>query len=362
MPVIFNTVEANGNDYERGFLHGKTLKSIIQNIIKAWAENIKSQTGLTIESYAHKIKNETLLFKTVQNLAPDLLEEVHGIADGSELPHITIEAWQYLDEQEWFIKDFILSKNTTTGNACSTFGFKNSDYVITGQNLDIPSYKDGIQTILKFKNKDSLSTVIFTQAGLLASLGINNSPLSICVNSLTQLAYRMDGLPVAYLIRKILQNTSLESATLALKTLPHATGHNYLLGNNQNFLNFECSASQSVLVKNPDTNRTFHTNHILMNKDVRPISKELALVMEHRIKESSLPRFQCLQNDLSNREKMSVAQAQKLLSTHPVSISLNKKLKQFTFISAVFELGPETKIWACPGAPEEYEYHPISWL
>jgi predicted choloylglycine hydrolase len=358
----FNIVESKGNPYDCGFLHGKTLKPIIQNIISEWAKNIKESTSLSLDAYAKKIKNETLLFKTIQQLAPDLLEEVHGIADGAEMPHHIIEAWQYLDEHEWFIKDFILSKKESTGNACSTFGFENSGQVILGQNLDIPSYKNGIQTILKTTNTQGFSSMIFTQAGALASLGINNSPIAICVNSLTQLAYRIDGLPVTYLIRKILQNKTLESAANTIKTLPHATGHNYLIGSPNNFLNLECSANQTTLIESSKSNCVFHTNHILQNQDKRPgISPEALLTIEQRIKESSLPRLEALKSDLNIRNILSVVEAQKILSKQPVSISLKKQLKQFTFISVVFDLCANTKVWATPGAPEEFSYNLIEW-
>ena len=58
---------------------------------------------------------------------------------------------------------------------------------------------------------------------------------------------------------------------------------------------------------------------------------------------------------------MSVSQAKQLLATTPVSISLKRNLKQFTFISAIFEFGSSFQVWAAPGAPEEYDYIPISW-
>ena len=103
-----------------------------------------------------------------------------------------------------------------------------------------------------------------------------------------------------------------------------------------------------------------HTNHILQNNDLRVTSTEASLAMEQRIKESSLPRYQCLHNQLHDRSSLSALNAKKLLATQPVSKKNKKKLKQFTFISTVFELGAETKVWACPGAPEDFDFQPIS--
>ena len=358
----FHIVEISGSNYERGFIHGKSLKPIIQKIIGAWAENIKSQTGLPLDLYANRIKHETLLFKAIQTHTPDLLEEVHGIADGAELPRIIVEAWQYLDEHEWFIKDFILCKKNSAGNACSTFGFKNQNNIILGQNLDIPSYKDGIQTILKIKDSTGLSSIIFTQAGALASFGVNHSPVGICVNSLAQLAYRIDGLPVTYMIRRILQNNNLDAAITTLKNLPHATGHNYLLGDSKRFDNFECSANSKISTQQGNSNFAYHTNHTLVNNEQRStLTKEEQLAQEQRIKDFSLPRYKCLENSLITFKDMSVSQAKQLLATTPVSISLKRNLKQFTFISAIFEFGSSFQVWAAPGAPEEYDYIPISW-
>lgn len=359
---VFNIVNASGSPYECGFAHGQTSKKLIQNIISIWGQNIKRQTGLTLESYANRFKAETSLFKTIVDLAPELLEEVHGIADGAEMPRNIIEIWQYIDEHEWFIKDFILRKNELGENACSTFAFKNQNHVLLGQNLDIPSYKNGIQTILKLKTADELNSIIFTQAGVLASFGVNNSPIAVCVNSLTQLAYRPDGLPVAYMVRKILQNTTFASAIKTLQTRPHATAQNYVVGCNNNFQNYECSASQSALLEDKTKNHVLHTNHILVNKDTRkdgPLSE--AEKLEKLNKGTSIPRYKCLQQNLMNQHTLSVTDAQNALSTPPVSISVTENMASFTFFSVIFELAEETNVWATSGAPKDNEYTKINW-
>jgi isopenicillin-N N-acyltransferase-like protein len=359
---VFHIVSASGKPYECGLAHGKALKPIIHDIIGIWAKNIQNLTGLTLEKYAQRMKTETLLFKTVQTLAPELLEEVHGIADGAEMPRLILETWQYIDEHEWFIKDFILGKKNHEENACSTFAFKNPNQVILGQNLDIPSYKNGIQTILKIKDTNDFSTIIFTQAGALASLGINNSPLAICVNSLTQLAYRYDGLPVTYIVRKILQNKTIEEAVASLKNLPHATAQNYVVGNNQNFQNYECSANQTALLEDKTKNHVFHTNHILINSDTRidnTISEKMKF--EKLNKGTSIPRYECLQQNIGNQKTLSLAAAQKALSTPPVSISVSENMNSFTFFSVVFDLSATPKVYATSGAPKDNEYIKIDF-
>lgn len=359
---IFNIVNASGTPYACGFAHGKALKPIIQNIIGIWAQNIQRLTGLSIDGYAKKIKAETLLFKTITDLAPELLEEVHGIADGAEMPRLIMETWQYIDEHEWFIKDFILGKKTLDGNACSTFAFKNTNQVILGQNLDIPSYKNGIQTILKTKDANEFNSIIFTQAGALASLGVNNSPIAICVNSLTQLAYRPDGLPVTYIVRKILQSRTMGEAASSLKNLPHATAQNYVIGSNQFYQNYECSANQTALLEDKTKNHVFHTNHILINNDTRKdtsISEQMKL--EKLNKGTTIPRYECLRQTLDSQNNLSVADAQKALSTPPVSISVSEEMAPFTFFSVIFELGESTNVYATSGAPKDNEYSTIDW-
>ena len=67
----------------------------------------------------------------------------------------------------------------------------------------------------------SPSALVFTVAGMIGLMGVVTG-VALCVNSLPQLPSAPGGLPVAFVLRRLLQARSLAEADLVL-SLPHAT-------------------------------------------------------------------------------------------------------------------------------------------
>jgi len=59
--------------------------------------------------------------------------------------------------------------------------------------------------------------------------GLNNRAVAINCNALLQLAPSKRGLPVAFIVRSVLEKGSFEEALCFVKAIDHASGQNYLL-------------------------------------------------------------------------------------------------------------------------------------
>ena len=66
-------------------------------------------------------------------------------------------------------------------------------------------------------------------AGNIGLNGLNASGLGVTCNTLAQLNYSIDGLPVAFIVRAILDRNSLMKPRSFLRTITHASGQNYIL-------------------------------------------------------------------------------------------------------------------------------------
>jgi hypothetical protein len=105
--------------------------------------------------------------------------------------------------------------------------------------------------------------------------GCNSDGLGVCVNTLSMLRHSADGLPVAFVLRGLLERRSLAGAETFLRTVPHASGQHYAVGRGEDVAGFECSAG-GVVASDGGTRRFWHTNHPLASRDVDPADDEPA--------------------------------------------------------------------------------------
>ncbi len=314
---------------EHGFEHGKQQKEIIVTYLKKWEEKILTPKNLTLTQYAKFLKEKKLFIDSILNHCPELLDEVDGIAKGAGIENQIAFCWQLLDEHIWVLNKYFNDKSSNEINGCSTLASKNP-YLIFGQNLDIPKYKDGSQTILQqtFSDKSYLNKTIFTQAGALASFGVNENGLSVGVNALAQLAVQEDGLPVAFVIRHLLNSKTQQEANHKIQNIPHATGHHYLICDNNDFTSWECSANKVLKLNDDFSPKTAHTNHPIKTDDLQPIVPPINPA------NTSHARLQLINECLEKTMLNKLDQTKTILSTEPVSVI--GRHEGITFFSAVF--------------------------
>ena len=102
MPVI----ELNGSPRERGRIHGEEVRQVIDGLLRAWYEDLgsfglegQSEFVNDPEEYLKEFLSESSYMKSIKRWAPDLLEEVRGIAEGAGQSFETMLAFQLLDEE-----------------------------------------------------------------------------------------------------------------------------------------------------------------------------------------------------------------------------------------------------------------------
>jgi isopenicillin-N N-acyltransferase-like protein len=358
----------SGTPHERGHIHGEALRPLIAQGMERWKEHIHRSTGIRPNEYLDRFVESTDFIPSIERWTPDLLAEVRGIGEAANLSFRDAYAYQLMDE-EWFFR-FQQKRARGRGLAhCSTIAvFGEGQPPILAQNMDLPKWYDGTQTLLRVESDGGLESFLFTPAGLIGTTGLNNQAVGVCVNSISQLGGTQRGLPVAFVVRHVLEHTSLTDATAFIREVSHASAQNYAVGGPDGVVDFESSPNKVVQFM-PTGTRIHHTNHPLVNDD-HPLRDEsvLSLVFgkgsqtdpsaDAAMSDSEL-RFNFLSSSLADlSQPIDVERVKALLSTCevPISVARNSEGQGMTLGSLVMQLSVPPVLQLAPGPPAETEY------
>jgi isopenicillin-N N-acyltransferase like protein len=337
-------VDVAGSPREIGTAHGEELREVIAEGIERWPGRD--------EKYVDTFLASTDFVKAIESFTPSLLDEVRGIAEGSRQRFETVLAYQMMDE-EWAHRVSASRARTASVEACSAFGALREDgSALVAQNMDLPSHYDGTQVVLRVRPVDSPAVLVFTPAGLIGTTGLNQEGVGVCVNALAQLRHSQSGLPVGFVLRGILERTTAEDAARFVRTVPHATGQNYLLGGPRDLYDFEASPSHvAELIR--DGAQLMHTNHVLASDDIDPQVRDDP-------RSTSVARLERLRRDLGESGSgVSVEAVKGALSDREVPVCVPRGSDWMTLGSVVMELAEEPLLHVAPGPPIDTPYEEV---
>jgi hypothetical protein len=199
-------------------------------------------------------------------------------------------------------------------------------------------------------------------AGKLSLAGMNNYGVGICCNSVLQLDFNPRGLPEDFIVRKVLQQMDLANALTFMRSVPHASGQNYVLGDPHDVVDLECSAHRVVEAPPlPVSRRVYHTNHPLVNDDTRSwddmwargerAAPEMAAQMRARM--TTFDRFAALKRDVEADLPLDSRRAAEILSDHTAPVCLHHTpAGNYTLGCLIMELDAETpRLHVAGGTP-----------
>ena len=330
------------------------MRSVITDGLRAWFQLIETAVSMPGAAYASSLLAATHFIPSIETFTPGLLEEVQGIAEGAGQPFDTMVAYQLMDEEWWYRVSLVRARR---GEACSAVGvITNESTSIVAQNMDLPSHYDGTQIVLHLKPADGEEVLVFTPAGMVGTTGLNRSGVAVCCNSLPQLSHRSYGLPVAFMMRGILAQGYIEDAMTMVKTVPHASGQNYLLGGPGAVCNLEASAGQVREVPVAGS-QVHHTNHPLANDDIDPSGPA-----DYESRSTTRVRLERLQSELVNLgPRAGVEDLARVLSDREAPVCVSRGSDWMTLGSLIMELSAEPVLHIAPGPPVNTPFHTLAF-
>ncbi|MBX3483416.1 C45 family peptidase [Phenylobacterium sp.] len=271
--MIVDVTPIGGSAYERGRAHGRAFRPLIESHLSAWLASLERAGMGDPRAYVADMLRDTDFLTALRRHTPDLLEEAHGVADGSGAPRDMLFALQLLDE-EWAYR---ARRKADAGKLqkCSSIAVVSpGGPTWIGQNMDLGAYTDGHQVLLRIAAAEGRpGALVFSIAGMIGLLGVNAAGVGVCVNSIPQVPSAPEGVPVAFMIRRLLQATSLAEASVLVQTLPHATNQHYVIAEPGALRSFEASSDGVTEFHPPRKDRVLHTNHPLSAAQGAPESE-----------------------------------------------------------------------------------------
>ncbi len=345
-------VRLSGSGYALGLQHGRQLKKEIGKIVAKWKKSVENELKQPADTIVKQFFAYARFDEAIKKWTPELYEEVRGIADGSGQAFNDIMVHNLLDE-------FWVWQDARAKHHCSGIGVPARDgqpgYI--AQNMDLEGYTDGYQVLLRLARTDQApEQLILTYPGLIATNGLNEAGIGACMNTLMQLKGAPTGLPVAFIVRRILSSTDKDEVLRFIQTVPHASGQNYIIGIRGEVYDFEASANKVVRFDPQNTNGTvYHTNHPIVNDDLKDWYKEPA-------KGNSAIRFASVQGRMAALPIIKDADIKAALRAkddpnNPVCRAFNQW--GGTFGSVVMTLTGNPKLQITAGPPDESEYKEV---
>jgi isopenicillin-N N-acyltransferase like protein len=357
-------ITLTGTGYELGLQHGKLLKKEIGEIVGKWKKNTSDMMGRDASLVLAEFFQYAQFTAAIKKWTPDLYEEVRGIAEGSGQQLNDIMVFNLLDE-------FWVYQDNLSNHHCSGIGVPsrngNSGYI--AQNMDIESYTDGYQVLMRLtKTNNRPEQLILTHPGLIALNGMNETGIGACMNTLMQLKASNTGLPVAFIVRRILNSTDKADLLQFIQTVPHASGQNYIIGIRGEVFDFEASANKVIRFDPQNANGTiYHTNHPLANEDVKDWFKKYDPSNKSAIdpgKSNSHIRLTAVQKrvkDAANVNDIIIKEALRSKDDLDNPVCRAPKNGGFTFGSVIMTLSGVPFLQVTAGPPDESEYKKIEF-
>lgn len=334
--------------YGRGYQHGAALRYVIHKGVAQWKQWInetlwQQDVEIEIAEFIH----DTDYLKGIRKHTPGLYEELQGIAKGSDVDFQTLYAYQMFDE---FVVHAVEKYRLVH---CSGFGVYGREKLpnILGQNNDLPPYYAGTHTVLRIKYPHNHEAMVFTWAGLLAQNGMNNQNLGVTMNIVPTAKGNVDGVPMPYIIRNILEKKNRDEAVAFLKSLGgSAAPMNFIIGDAEKVVTVENTADGARVFEDfQDEQWVAHTNHHL-DMDVSTLKAGAV--------SKTVERLEAMEDMLKGKAFwIDAAGAKNIFRTKPILKNFTTDPGFPTMESIVIELIPDNpRMHVSPGPPDSNHY------
>lgn len=372
---MFPVIDLEGDAFVRGRLHGTLAQSQIERSIATYAR-LFAYCGIDWREAQRRAAGYR---STVENLDAELLAEIEGIAAGAgrgvdeilalnarteilppSYPGDASRHWQQVQElnrgaglPDW---------GECTALAVQPLRSATGDTLLA-QNWDWLGMQRAAVILLRTRETDGSTCLTFTEAGMLAKIGLNAHGLGVCLNLLRS---RRDGerpgVPVHVLLRALLKCRNVAEAIQLAASATHGASSNVLCADRHgDVANLELSPS-GVEITRPADGVVCHTNHFLMPTGCAgEAPRAPTLSTERRLARiEALSRGQRAPIGVADLQTMlrDESEGQMSICRHP-DAQLPREARPETVASVIMELARGV-MHVAPDVPSKVGYQPIA--
>ena len=262
---IYTLVLDGQSAYARGFQHGKALSFAIKLGLRNFKRWIQASTGIVdSEQMLQEFISKTGYLQSAQGHAPDLVEEMQGIAAGAGVDLQELFCYQSFDELTLYLLQTGMLTLAADHCTCTGLYGRQGKPNLLSHNNDMPTYHEGLGTVLHIRVPDSdLEILQGTFAGQIGQNGVNNRGLAVGMNTILDLPLSEEGVPASFHVRRLLECEDRHAAIAYLKTQSFGTAMNYIIGDREKIVTVETWEDNVVVLDHFPDQIVAHTNHTL---------------------------------------------------------------------------------------------------
>ena len=350
MATRLTVLECWGTPRQIGEQHGEAARELVALGLGQWGEALGAQLGEPVEQYVERFLAETRFLPVMERYGPDLLEELRGVAAGAGQPFETMLAYNLMDEEwQYRTRRYPELLGTEPAPGCTSLAVGQA---AIAQTMDIPTYHDGTQTVLRIVPDDGVPQLVFTAAGMLALNGANAAGVGVVVNSLAQSPSSLSGLPVMWVIRSVLAKRTAAEAAEFVESVPHAIGQHYLIGDKTEVIALEAAANAVNRVEIGE--RYVHANHPLTDLERLEWADAQETASNTHARQA---RAEDLMADVTDQHGI-----ESVLADDGAPISCPRERRSMTFGGTSIGLRQSPpRVRISPGPPHETPWIDVAW-
>jgi len=267
MAAFFPIVELRGSAYELGLQHGKALAGEIRANLSLYFDMVN---GLTGTDPAECLQHAGKFQEAINSKAPELLEEMQGIAEGAG---VSLDDILFLNARTELMS--MRPSGDASNGECTVIGLTGertaSGEPIIAQNWDWHERVFATSAVFRLDPDDAPRAVFLAEAGQVGKIGFNQHGLGVALNILMtgEMSY---GLPVHVLLRMVLGARNAAEAVSLIKGGPRGGTSHFMIGDAGGHLKGLELTPVDVAELAPENGALIHTNHYcdaaLAEKDV----------------------------------------------------------------------------------------------
>src|SRR5262245_57185364 len=308
-PPSIPVLDLAGTPAQIGAAHGEAQRERIREYAERFISQLVSAAALRLTE-AELWARWAPQVAVNQREAPDLVEEMRGIARGAGVPFERV----FLLNSLLDLNSFRYLDLATSFAGCSTFAVSEAGTgkTLIGQTYDMPEFHQDYLTLLRLRPAQGPKQLVFTFAGIVGAAGQNDAGLAVNINYLSPRDVGLGRLH-SVVVRQILASPQLADALTPPVLPPRAGGAHFLVGDRDgNVLSIETTARRFV-IPYPQSNAICHTNHYLASE-----LRDAELIRAASIG-SSLTRYTALRRFLLDRGDRITVEALKEVTRNHVS-------------------------------------------
>lgn len=303
---------------ERGLAHGREFAGEITTLVQLRIYLACKISGFERAGLTQVAKAHLPLLKAYDE---ELYAELLGIAEGSGCTAAEIVILnQYTDIRDMSPKadpEEGLAGEADYDGGCTIVWSESEGGPVFGQTWDMHASAMPYVLMMRVPDAAGQDAWLLSLTGCLGMAGLNGAGLSIGINNLTS-TDASPGVVWSAIVRKAMRETNAEAAKDLLLSSRTASGHHYLVCDENDVFSVETSGTKNRLIFSGGARDFVHSNHCL--------DSEIAGCSRVPAQSTSYDRYDAMLADLAQRPIVDVNDLWKRLGSHegyPRSICTN---------------------------------------